>query len=328
VRVQVAASGCCVASGLFLCGLGGALALAQPSTDSGNPAVAQRDGDESADGARQESKKDSDVDDRDGTRGGDDENGKSDENGGNPGNGNCGNGGSNGNAQGCGTKTESTGRTETKTSTRTTTKTSTTGTSTTRTTTARTTTDTTKTSTSTTVSSAGLPSASDGGGRGAVEPPSGRSYLPPEMRLPANPLPLPEPGEPVEPVTVAPGVGIVERVPAMVTLPVIVAPSGEFGGAAAASPLPRAPRVFEAEPRAVTQPEAPSGLSNASGPAASYRFGYSDYLRTAGMTQVIALAAPGLAGMLVMTGAGGPVGYRQAKAGQAVRTGGYARFVN
>ena len=46
------------------------------------------------------------------------------------------------------------------------------------------------------------------------------------------------------------------------------------------------------------------------------------------MSQVAALAAPGLAGMLVLTGAGGLLGYRQAKAGHAVRTGGTARFVN
>jgi hypothetical protein len=51
-------------------------------------------------------------------------------------------------------------------------------------------------------------------------------------------------------------------------------------------------------------------------------------LRTVGTSQVIALAAPGRAGMLVLTGLGGLGGYRQAKAGQAVRTGGIARFVN
>jgi len=46
------------------------------------------------------------------------------------------------------------------------------------------------------------------------------------------------------------------------------------------------------------------------------------------MSQLVALAAPGLAGMLVLTGAGGLMGYRQAKAGHALRTGGGARFVN
>ena len=46
------------------------------------------------------------------------------------------------------------------------------------------------------------------------------------------------------------------------------------------------------------------------------------------MSQVAALAVPGVAGILVLTGAGGFVGYRQAKAGHAVRTGRTARFVN
>jgi hypothetical protein len=51
-------------------------------------------------------------------------------------------------------------------------------------------------------------------------------------------------------------------------------------------------------------------------------------LRSAGLSQVAALAVPGVAGMLVLTGAGGLVGYRQAKAGHAVHTTGTARFVN
>ena len=54
-------------------------------------------------------------------------------------------------------------------------------------------------------------------------------------------------------------------------------------------------------------------------PASSYRIGYTEYLRTAGLPQVAALAVPGLAGILLLTGAGGLVGYRQAKAGHAVR---------
>ena len=58
-----------------------------------------------------------------------------------------------------------------------------------------------------------------------------------------------------------------------------------------------------------------------------YRIGYTEYLRTAGLPQVAALAVPGIAGILVLTGAGGLVGYRQAKAGHAVRAGGTARFM-
>jgi hypothetical protein len=59
----------------------------------------------------------------------------------------------------------------------------------------------------------------------------------------------------------------------------------------------------------------------------SYRIGYTEYLRTAGLPQVAALAVPGLVGILVLTGAGGLVGYRQARAGHAVHVGGSAHFM-
>jgi hypothetical protein len=68
--------------------------------------------------------------------------------------------------------------------------------------------------------------------------------------------------------------------------------------------------------------------SNIAMPASSYRIGYPEYLRSAGLLQVAALAVPGVAGMLVLTGAGGLLGYRQAKAGHAIHTSGTARFVN
>jgi hypothetical protein len=143
---------------------------------------------------------------------------------------------------------------------------------------------------------------------------------------------LPEELPPAEPVNVVPGAEVpVAGAPvAPVSLPVFVTPSAGLGGgsAAATAPLPRAPRVVEAEPPAARQPPPGSPPSNASGPATSYRTGYTDYLRTAGLSQVVALAAPGLTGILVLTGAGGLLGYRQAKAGHAVRTSGVARFVN
>jgi hypothetical protein len=60
---------------------------------------------------------------------------------------------------------------------------------------------------------------------------------------------------------------------------------------------------------------------------ASYRAGYGDYLRTAGVGQMVAVAVPGVTGILVLTSAGGLVGYRQARAGHAVRANGTARFI-
>jgi len=61
------------------------------------------------------------------------------------------------------------------------------------------------------------------------------------------------------------------------------------------------------------------------GPA--FRAGYPDYLRAAGLSEVAAVAVPGFTGILILTGAGGLVGYRQARAGHVVRRSGTARFM-
>jgi hypothetical protein len=365
-RVQVAASACFVASGLFMCGLGGALAVAEPPAPPGTPGGTHSNevlggsihdslrlghGDDSGKGP----KGDSDDDDGSGPSNGEkgdgdkaengDENGDGDENGGgsgnggNPGNGNCGNDGSNGNAQHCGggSSTQTTKPSETET-TKTTTRTTSSRTTTTRSTTSSETpaTETTEatTPTNTTPTPPGLPATGGGGGGGgggALEPPSGR-LEPPQMQVSPH-----VGGEPAGPsvVSAAPGLGVAaaELPLAPITLPVIVAPvAGIGGGAAPAAParpsLPEPPRAVTAEPPAGRKPLPASVGSNVAVPASSYRTGYAEYLRTAGMSQVAALAVPGVAGMLVLTGAGGLVGYRQAKAGHAVRTGGAARFVN
>jgi hypothetical protein len=148
--------------------------------------------------------------------------------------------------------------------------------------------------------------------------------LPPELMPPAN-------GPSV--IDVVPGIGAAAaQLPVEpVTLPVIVAPvgiGGGSGGSPGAPTLPGAPRAVTAEPLAGREPLPANVGSNVAVPASSYRIGYTEYLRSAGLSQVAALAAPGVAGMLVLTGAGGLVGYRQAKAGHAVHTSGTARFVN
>lgn len=58
-----------------------------------------------------------------------------------------------------------------------------------------------------------------------------------------------------------------------------------------------------------------------------FRAGYPDYLRAAGLSEVAAVAVPGFTGILILTGAGGLVGYRQARAGHVVRRSGTARFM-
>ena len=154
--------------------------------------------------------------------------------------------------------------------------------------------------------------------------------LPSELTPPAT--------EPVEQsvVDVAPGVGIAAaEVPvAPITLPVLVAPATGLGGGAGSGGVPAAPslrgtpRGVPAEPPAGREPLPANMGSNVVIPASSYRMGYPEYLRNAGLAQAAALAAPGVAGMLVLTGAGGLVGYRQAKAGHAVHLSGTVRFVN
>lgn len=60
---------------------------------------------------------------------------------------------------------------------------------------------------------------------------------------------------------------------------------------------------------------------------ASYRVGYPEYLRSAKMGEIAALALTGFAGLVGLTGLGGLIGYRQARAGNALRAAGTARFL-
>jgi hypothetical protein len=148
-----------------------------------------------------------------------------------------------------------------------------------------------------------------------------------------------QPGASGGPAALDAGAGVVAPAPvapAPITMPVIVAPppvglgvgpaGAGPGGAGSGPPPPPAPRAVTAPPPTVRVPPANAG---GTGPASnsSYRLGYTEYLRTAGLPQVAALAVPGIVGILVLTGAGGLVGYRQAKAGHAVRVGGSARFM-
>jgi hypothetical protein len=176
------------------------------------------------------------------------------------------------------------------------------------------------------------PGGGGGGGGAAPEVPSGRPGPPPQMQLPAELMP---------PASEPPGPSVIDSVPGVgvaaaelpippITLPVVVAPALGAGspGAPSAPVLPGTPRGVTAEPPAGREPLPANVGSNVAVPASSYRIGYTNYLRNAGLSQVAALAVPGVAGMLVLTGAGGLVGYRQAKAGHAVHTTGTARFVN
>jgi hypothetical protein len=131
-------------------------------------------------------------------------------------------------------------------------------------------------------------------------------------------------------VTAAPA-----ALPGVATVPlagpvVITPPPPESPRPAAVPESSSAPHLVVAPPATPTAPAPPSaiGSSKIDSPASAYRVGYGEYLRSAGFAQIAALALPGLAGLVVLTGAGGLVGYRQANAGRSVRVQSTTRFMD
>jgi hypothetical protein len=205
---------------------------------------------------------------------------------------------------------------------------------------------------------------SDGGGGGGLpETPIFTNPVPPLMQTPLMRTPLMQlPGQILTDINgmAQPFIDAVNglataasQLPfAHVTLPVIVPPGagvGAPGGGGAGAGGVTAPGVPRINPPAAPEPEltqappekvapAPparpqtsppaSPMGNELLPAPTYRMGYVDYLRAAGLGEVAAVAVPGVTGILVLTGAGGLIGYRQARAGRAVGATGPARFVN
>ena len=121
------------------------------------------------------------------------------------------------------------------------------------------------------------------------------------------------------PVIVAP---VVRPRPVVVPLAPAPAPSPL---APAPSPLAPPSPVIQ-QPRTNHQPALADSLSPQAIPE-SFRVGYADYLRAADVTDLLAVALPGVAGILAFTAAGGVVGYRQARAAQTLPPVGIARFL-
>lgn len=94
-------------------------------------------------------------------------------------------------------------------------------------------------------------------------------------------------------------------------------------------PLPPAPPPAPS-PASSSPAPVPAVVTSKSvgAPPVAARIGYPDYLRSASPAQVAALALTGAAALAALTGAGGFVGYRQAKAGFALRAAGTARFLS
>lgn len=157
--------------------------------------------------------------------------------------------------------------------------------------------------------------------------------------------PMPPMGGPESPdvLDVVPGIGAGpdDGTRAPISVPIIITgppvgvapvpgPAVGAGPAPGGAGPPAAPRqgVRSQAPPAPRPPvPVPPGNSVAM-PGQAHRAGYAESLRTAGLPQLAALALPGLAGILVLTGAGGLLGYRQARAGQRLRPSGIARFIN
>jgi len=102
-----------------------------------------------------------------------------------------------------------------------------------------------------------------------------------------------------------------------------VAPAVPSGpGAPAAPPNPNAPTVNSPN----SQPPVSNSLSPNAVPE-SFRVGYAGYLRVANTSELIFLVLPGLAGLVLITAAGGVVGFRQARAAQTLPAPQIARFL-
>ncbi len=104
-----------------------------------------------------------------------------------------------------------------------------------------------------------------------------------------------------------------------VIVPPIVAPLGAPGTDHGPQSGPRSGPEAQPNIKLRTEVGRPAAVGLDTGiPPASFRIGYTDYLRTASTMEIAAMALPGMTGMLALTGLGGLVGFRQAKAGRTV----------
>lgn len=187
------------------------------------------------------------------------------------------------------------------------------------------------------------PRAAIGDGVAVARPPSLRIAPPPQAAgggsggligtLPRTVPPPGEPGQPGEPPVVSAENGTVGpagleppaiQMPPLIGLPpALEAPLRPVGPSAEAGPRGGPGRE---SPATRERPPATSTGAGTEVPP-STRVGYPEYLRDAKIGEVAALALPGFAGLLALTGLGGFLGYRQAKAGHVVRAAGTTRFM-
>lgn len=143
--------------------------------------------------------------------------------------------------------------------------------------------------------------------------PSSRSVV-----IRADPPAAPAPSAPVARVVAPPVVVPPVPVVPIVVPPPVAAPSA--GGGAPAAPA--APALTPPPPNAPA-PAAPPPDAIPD----SFRIGYADYLRTANTVDLLFAVLPGMAGLVLLTAAGGAIGLRQARAAQALPAPQIARFM-
>ena len=110
----------------------------------------------------------------------------------------------------------------------------------------------------------------------------------------------------------------------IVVLPPVVAHPHPSGPAIA---VPAKPNSTETQ-HPPARPELPGKSPAAPGLAPDgFRAGYATYLQSASIGEVAGLAGLGVSGLAALTAVGGLIGFRQAKAGLAVKAVGTARFL-
>jgi hypothetical protein len=183
----------------------------------------------------------------------------------------------------------------------------------------------------------GLPGVTGGGGGGDVPRSGGTgrpATLPPVPTAPGS-REIVIRGEPTAPAPAAPAQAApapaapapAAPVPAPVVVPPVVVPPVVVPpmmppvpviGPVVTPPPPEVhPPSLTPPPRTDRQP-APVGELGPQGIPVTFRAGYADYLRAATVGELAAVAVPGTAGILVITALGGLVGFRQARAAQAL----------
>ncbi len=172
-----------------------------------------------------------------------------------------------------------------------------------------------------------------GGGQGggpalpSVRIPESPTWPSPPTRLPPEGEELPErAGGPAgtEPPAATPAPPPAAAIPPPVEVPGAAPPPSSSTPPIAVPATPNSTETQQPPKRPampVTSPTVPGGVPD------GFRVGYPTYLQSASIGEVAGLAALGVSGLAALTALGGLIGFRQAKAGLAVRAAGTARFL-